>query len=265
MLRLRNPWGNSEWLGAWSSDSEEIQKYRKALEAYIQTLPPDEQYELDADDGTFLINYEDWRDNFSTLFLNNDFPEDWTGVRFTSAWTSSNSGGIPNENKKELLEQYARNPQFLIRPANDCELMLSLQQTGGRLPPAKGVYYDYPFSETLCYANIAVFKVKSNQRYLPAFDMKNITYMSPVKRERENAGRVSLKGGETYIIVAAAERAGTRGQFCVSLYVNQYLRDCEFKRVFHPDDPNEAGDEVLPQYIPEEAEKLQSRTPAWKL
>ena len=27
LLRLRNPWGNSEWLGAWSGDSEEMEKY----------------------------------------------------------------------------------------------------------------------------------------------------------------------------------------------------------------------------------------------
>jgi len=126
LLRLRNPWGNSEWNGAWSSDSEELTKYRQVLEAYIQSLPPDEQYELDADDGTFLIGYEDWRDNFSTLFLNNDFPEDWTGVRFKSAWTRSNSGGIPNKSQQDLFDRYAKNPQFLIKPTRDCELMFSL-------------------------------------------------------------------------------------------------------------------------------------------
>ena len=74
------------------------------IEKYIQTLPPDEQFDIDADDGTFFMSYEDWRDNFSTLFLNNDFPEDWTGVRFKSAWTKSNSGGIPKAYQKDLLE-----------------------------------------------------------------------------------------------------------------------------------------------------------------
>lgn len=96
LLRLRNPWGSSEWLGAWSGESREMKQYGAAIKSqYIDKLPPDEQFELDADDGTFLMLFEDWRDNFSTLFLNLDFPEDWTGVRFKSKWTKSNAAGLP--------------------------------------------------------------------------------------------------------------------------------------------------------------------------
>lgn len=50
----------------------------------------------------------------------------------------------------------------------------------------------------------------------------------------------------------------------VSIYFNQYLRDVECKRVFHPLDTNTANDEVLPYFIPEEAEKV-STVPTWKL
>jgi hypothetical protein len=51
---------------------------------------------LEADDGTFFMEYSEWKDIFSTLFLNVDFPDKWTGVRFKSAWTKNNSGGLPN-------------------------------------------------------------------------------------------------------------------------------------------------------------------------
>ena len=40
------------------------------------------------------MSYEDWTDHFTTLFLNNDFPEDWTGVRFKSEWNTNNSKKI---------------------------------------------------------------------------------------------------------------------------------------------------------------------------
>jgi len=97
-------------------------------------LPPDEKFDLDANDGTFFISYEDWKDNFSTLFLNLDFPDEWTGVRFKSAWTKSNSAGLPTSYEKDVLDEYGRNPQFKFIPAVDCEVMCSLTQVGGRLP-----------------------------------------------------------------------------------------------------------------------------------
>jgi hypothetical protein len=104
LLRLRNPWGKSEFRGAWSGESEEMRLHRRMIQAYIDSLAPDEKFDIDADDGTFFMSYEDWRDHFSTLFLNNDFPEDWTGVRFKSAWTKNNSGGIPSSYTKAKLE-----------------------------------------------------------------------------------------------------------------------------------------------------------------
>ena len=42
--------------------------------------------------------------------------------------------------------------------------------------------------------------------------------MSPIKRERENSGRVVLDPNLTYIIVAACEMKGTTGKFHLSVY-----------------------------------------------
>ena len=86
----------------------------------MQTLPPDEQTDgfpdNCAEDGSFFMAYEDWKDIFSTLFINLDFPEAWTGVRFDSEWNKSNCPGLPRTNTNDELTKYAQNPQFLIVP-----------------------------------------------------------------------------------------------------------------------------------------------------
>ena len=163
--------------------------------------------------------------------------------------------------------KYAENPQFMIRPVNDTEMLVSMSQTGGRLPQksmGKNEYHKYPFVETLNYACLAVFKVEPHDKYLKHFDRQKLVYLSPVKRERENSGRVKLQGGQTYVMVPSCEVAGTLGDVFINIYINQPLRDCLIKRVFHPKDKNLAKEEVLPKFIPEEAEKVQV-APTWKL
>lgn len=206
------------------------------IQGYINSLPPDEQFDMDADDGTFFMNYEDWRDSFSTLFLNNDFPDQWTGVRFMAEWTLQNSGGLPVNYKKENLDRYGKNPQFLIKAATDTELMFSMSQTGGRLPPATGEYYNYPFVETLHYGCAAVFKLPKGQEHLQSFNKEQLVLLTPIKRERENSGRCTLLAGQSYVIVCCTELAGKLGKFHLSIYFNQRLRDVAVKRVFAAND-----------------------------
>lgn len=211
------------------------------------------------------MEYSEWKDIFSTLFLNVDFPDEWTGVRFKSAWTASNSGGLPTSMKSEIRERYAKNPQFFIKPVNDCEMMFAMSQTGGRLPHKPHEYLKYPFKEALNFANIAVFRLNDGDEYLPRFEKALVEYISPVKRERENAGRAKLKGGQAYVIIPACDAPGTEGEVYLSIYLSCQLRDVSVKRVFHPLDKNTAQDAILPQLIPEEAEKISQRTPPWKL
>jgi hypothetical protein len=136
LLRLRNPWGRVEWNGAWSDGSPEMKKYKSTILRYIEKLDKDERFnpfnevhfgiQPGADDGIFFMSYEDWRDNFSTVFINIDFPDAWTGVRFKAAWTKANSMGLPKNSSKKSLEDYARNPQFLVKPTVDTTLQFSM-------------------------------------------------------------------------------------------------------------------------------------------
>lgn len=161
-------------------------------------MPKEEEFNLDnKDDGIFFMAYDDWKDIFTGLFINNDFPEDWTGVRFIGNWNKSNSYGIPRSPAD--FTDYALNPQFLVRPKYNCEMVMSLSQTGGRLPEGEVVngrvvkkYFKYPFEESLHYNNVAIFELKENEKSLSGFDKTKLVYLSPVKREVENSGRVTL-------------------------------------------------------------------------
>jgi hypothetical protein len=100
---------------------------------------------------------------------------------------------------------------------------------------------------------------------LSAFDKEKLKFLTPIKLERENAGRCKLQKNKRYVIVPSLERAGARNEFYLSIYFDQPLRNVNCKRVFHPEDKNANKEEVLPYLIPEEAEKLVNRTPLWKI
>jgi hypothetical protein len=89
--------------------------------------------------------------------------------------------------------------------------------------------------------------------------------MSSIKIEKENSGRCMLKANTNYVIIPSLEIKGKTGDFFLSIYFDQFLRDVNIKRVFHANDKQAGKEEVLPQFIPEEAEKLVNQTPLWKI
>ena len=50
-------------------------------------MDDEEEFSLNADDGIFMIPYQNFIEFFTNLYINIDFPEEWSGVRFSSAWT----------------------------------------------------------------------------------------------------------------------------------------------------------------------------------
>jgi hypothetical protein len=89
-------------------------------------LPEDEKFELQDDDGTFLIDYQNFRDIFNRLFIAIDFPAIWNGIRFASEWTPDFCGGLPLEGTDAAMIRFSKNPQFLFAPTKDCTLFVSM-------------------------------------------------------------------------------------------------------------------------------------------
>ncbi|XP_008582917.1 PREDICTED: calpain-8 [Galeopterus variegatus] len=109
LIRLRNPWGEVEWSGAWSDDAPEW-----------NSIDPRRKEELDkkAEDGEFWMSFSDFLRQFSRLEICNLSPDSlsseevhkWNLVLFNGRWTrGSTAGGCQN-----YAATYWTNPQFKI-------------------------------------------------------------------------------------------------------------------------------------------------------
>ena len=255
LLRVRNPWGRGEWTGKWADDSEEAEKHEAKIRQYIDELEDDEKFEPFANDGTFLINYASWRDVYNRLFVANDFPDDWWAVRFSSAWTEECSGGLPLERTEEANRRFAKNPQYLFAPTEDCELFISLAQPDGRQESPAGEYSRPPYKDRIVSAMLCVFELAPGEEMLAAYD-KPLMKSSP-KVLHEMSLRLHLKAGTKYVIVPSPRTKGSVGPFFLSLYMDCQLHDVDIRRLNDPTDRYE--------HIMEEFEKNDSRVPKWKV
>lgn len=125
LLRIRNPWGRMEWVGPWANGSDELMDYKDGVMVEVNKLGPDEKFDpFDRNDGTFLMDMLDWSDIYHNVFACVDFPDEWSGVRFKSGWTSAKSGGVPRGPAD--FKKWATNPQFIVDARQPCEIFISL-------------------------------------------------------------------------------------------------------------------------------------------
>ncbi|KAF8597838.1 cysteine proteinase [Ceratobasidium sp. AG-I] len=83
-LRLRNPWGESEWTGRWSDGSKEW------TPEWLARLP--ELKHKFGDDGEFLMEYEDFLKTWTMIERSRLFDADW---KMSSTWLNVNSRSFP--------------------------------------------------------------------------------------------------------------------------------------------------------------------------
>ncbi|BFZ03220.1 hypothetical protein BsWGS_06259 [Bradybaena similaris] len=140
LLRLRNPWGQGEWKGAWSDRSPEMRQLSKQLQ--------DDLNFHDRDEGEFWMSYDDFIHNFHEIQLchlqpdaliselaDNDRKQMWNVTVYHDAWirgvTAGGCGNPPNEHL------YWKNPQFYVSletpdvtlgHGDDCTLIVSLME-----------------------------------------------------------------------------------------------------------------------------------------
>ncbi|CEM37447.1 unnamed protein product [Vitrella brassicaformis CCMP3155] len=86
LLRIRNPWGDVEWRGAFSDHDQMWAKHPDLKEKLNYQFGPD---------GTWWMRLSDWADSFSRLYVCRLFPKKYHQTVQTSTWHQLTAAGPP--------------------------------------------------------------------------------------------------------------------------------------------------------------------------
>uniref|UniRef100_A0A7N6BBK1 calpain-2 n=1 Tax=Anabas testudineus TaxID=64144 RepID=A0A7N6BBK1_ANATE len=221
LVRMRNPWGQVEWTGAWSDGSSEWN--------YVEGDCP----HSNAEDGEFWMSFSDFCRNYSRIevcTLTPDAIEDdnchpWSVSKFDGTWRKgSTAGGCRN-----YANTFHINPQFVVALDQEddehqdgktgCSFVVGLIQKNRRKLRKQG--------QDMNTVGFAVYEVSSrNPRevedltqdvHLPRDFF--LTHAQKAKSEtfinlREVSNRFKLPPGE-YLIVPSTFEPDINGDFCI--------------------------------------------------
>lgn len=208
LIRVRNPWGDTEWNGAWCDGSEEWDHVNNDVKDQLEILS--------RDDGEFWMNYDDFRREYCNMIVCNlspDFDHDGISDRaeyqmsFKGSWkTGLNAGGWLE------CESFYQNPQFLITLHTDVVVQ---RRFNGRLPLIISLLQVYRRHEKLEGVGLFAIGFEIFQLYtkptgaLGKSFFDNNDPLMPENEEtyaeyRETSGRFFLDPGQ-YILVPTTQ------------------------------------------------------------
>jgi len=210
MIRLRNPWGQKEWNGAFSDGDERWNKISQSEKDKIGLT-----FE---DDGEFWMLYDDFVTAFTNVAICRvvntaffSFDRNFFEYSFRGSWVRPDRAGGCTNNKETFL----KNPQFAFTTIEDDDngevVLMSLQQKDRRSERKEG--------EKNLTIGFNVFKVEKNRRTIAHEKGKTIcssTYInsrSVFLRHRFPPGR--------YVIVPCTFEPGQEGEFLLRIYTDK--------------------------------------------
>ncbi|XP_029632892.1 calpain-9 [Salmo trutta] len=141
LIRIRNPWGQVEWNGAWSDESREWNVIDSSEKKRI--------LQNSMDDGEFWMEFEDFKANYDKIEICNLTPDSltddtkrkWEVNMFEGNWIrGSTAGGCRN-----FIDTFWTNPQFklILKHADDnndkCSVVIALMQKNRRALRKEGL------------------------------------------------------------------------------------------------------------------------------
>ncbi|XP_047474396.1 calpain-5-like isoform X3 [Penaeus chinensis] len=213
MVRLKNPWGEREWNGAFSDGSPEWSKVSASEREKLGLT-----FE---DDGEFWMTFDDFVEHFTDLsicFLINtkvfSLSKTWHETVFMDAWTigirghnSDRAGGCPNHK-----DSFLRNPQyrFDIREESD-DVIFQLMQKDTRDRKQEGIQN--------LVIGFHIMKVEENRKYRVHRIHESIA-TSDYIRTRAIFLREQLKQGR-YVLIPTTFKPDETGEFIMRMFTSK--------------------------------------------
>lgn len=125
LVLCRNPWGQTEWKGAWS-DTDKAKWTPKVLADLGHSL---------GDDGSFWIEYKDFVVQYNKIYLCRLIDDKkWKKFVFGGKWRGALAGGCANN------KTWVNNPQFRLDVHERAEVVISTQQPDTRIVGGDGAH-----------------------------------------------------------------------------------------------------------------------------
>ncbi|XP_056137059.1 calpain-2 catalytic subunit-like [Lampris incognitus] len=219
LVRMRNPWGQVEWTGAWSDGSSEW--------SHVEGDCP----HASAEDGEFWMSFSEFLRHYSRIeictltpdTLTDDSVKHWSVTKFDSNWRrGSTAGGCRNN-----PYTFWMNPQFVIKLEEEdddpddgevgCSFVVGLIQKNRRRLRKAG--------EDMHTIGFAIYEVPQQfhgQREVHLDKNYFMTHAQTARSEtfinlREVSSRFKLPPGE-YLIVPSTFEPHLNGDFCIRVF-----------------------------------------------
>ncbi|KAJ8304739.1 hypothetical protein KUTeg_018322 [Tegillarca granosa] len=221
IIRVRNPWGDTEWNGAWSDRSDEWNHVMDDVKLELELTSQD--------DGEFWMNFQDFRREYCNMIICNISPDfDHDGISDKAEYQTTATGcwkKCINAGGWLECESFCINPQYVITLHPDVNVQ---RRFNGRLPLVMSlmqVYRRYDKLEGVgLYAiGFEIFQLFSrpttslNKAFFDRTDPLMPENEETYAEYRETSGRFFLDPGH-YVLVPTTQQPNQERGYLMRLF-----------------------------------------------
>jgi calpain-9 len=131
LVRIRNPWGHSEWEGRFKDEDEAWDEHKNLRDRLNYTFK---------NDGNWWMAWEDWKQHYNRVYVCKLFPQGWQQFSIAGKWEQNTAGGpYPvqadrdeeakgSHSKMDTNDRWFNNPQYRLTVTKKTQVIISLMQ-----------------------------------------------------------------------------------------------------------------------------------------